>query len=161
MDGQGSFIGVGPSTLDAAAIGKSWILGFRADEMKFHWIFDEAHAGEKTIVVNSLNVHGNNVISEGVFLFGDPAPQMSERSVGAEQISLRENQIVLNWISNLPYAAGRSYINEDPGVAKTAPKTEPSTSQTASCEWKLVIREDGTVALQDVLVPETALGRRA
>ena len=152
VDGQGSNIWITPSLLDAVTMSKAWVLGFRADEMKFQWIFDEPHTGETEIVVDSLTAHNNKVVSGGVYRTGDTAAKFTERTVGAERISLIENRIVLKGISNLTYVAGRSYIKEDTGPAKTLPETESSASERGSCERKLVIGEDGIVALQDIMV---------
>jgi hypothetical protein len=131
-----------------------WVIAFWVDEMRFHWELDAVQR-EFAIMVDAVSPH----TSEAMWVDHQGKPKV----VTAKQIILREHRIVLEALSNLPYAAARSYITQGASAPAPGPKTDgrspnssAATTQTnrvaASCDHKLEVMEDGTVALQDVMV---------
>ena len=154
IDGKGQPIGIVPSTLQHILMEKCWLLTIRVDEMQFHWAIDERL--EMAIIVDALTIHDKKVetiVSAGM----KPEPKI-EQEVEATGIAFNdhENRVVIKGVANVPYAAGRTCIFDLKAAATNEGKPPEAKQPAAPKETELVIKEDGTLTAQDVLVHLTS-----
>jgi len=145
VDDRGQYVSVVPPPFVTHAMDKVWVLGFRVDEMRFHWDLDKfrKHVFMK---VDELEVHDKTVTS----VVSD-----RQQTPKSEEIILKEGRVILRGIPNLPLAPGRTYIT---GASGSSTAKAPSSADSASGtnREELTVKPDGTIAHQDVLVHFTS-----
>jgi hypothetical protein len=147
VDGRGQLIGIAPSQLVVFTMDKTWALGFRVDEMRFHWDIDESRAKEVAIFVDELKVHDKTVAS---------VVSKKQQECVSKNIALKDNQIILSAVSDIPFAPGRTYVIDR--VASTSPREGlvQDAPQKAKNIPELTIKKDGTLASQDIMIHLTS-----
>jgi len=143
VDGQGQYISIAPSQLVMFTMDKTWILGFRVDEMRFRWDMDETRAKEVAIFVDELKVHDKTV-----------AYMVSEKQQEcvSKNIYLKDNRILLSGVANIPFAPGRTYITDLPASMPALEGLVKSASERVKKKHNLTVEKDGTVASQDIMI---------
>ena len=129
-------------------MGKTWFLGFRVDEMRFHWDRDEKRAKEVAIFVDELKVHDKTVAY---------MVSKKQQECVSKNIYLKDKRILLSGVANIPFAPGRTYVTD---IAASTPAREglvQDASERVKNKRKLTIEKDGTVASQDIMIHLTSL----
>ena len=147
VDGRGQYIGVAPSQLVMYTMDKTWVLGFRVDEMVFHWNFDELRGNEMSLIVDILKIHDKTISSI--------VSENQQESVCTD-IALKENRILLSGVSDIPFAPGRTYVTDQNAPTATDEDVVPSIQEKRNGKRELTILKDGTLASQDIMVHLTS-----
>jgi len=167
VDGLGQYISVVPTMFqNIATLDKQWVMGFRVDEMRFHWDFDSERMNV-VIVTDALTPHDNSVTA---IVDGKPVNSQAKEI----SFSKRENCLVLAGVADMPYSGATRYIFDGIGkyqamaawrrlagdaptqaTTQDAPKA-PTNAREEASKKEIIIRDDGLIAAQDVMVHLTS-----